>query len=79
MAGAWGGHWSHRVRAGEFLRGPLGARAPSLARGVPTPSLDLRRTPESHQKQPSASMWLAHLGPGCKQLAYVAANPQKPQ
>ena len=58
--------------------GAIGAQAPALARGVPTPSLDPRRTPASLDKRPSASMALGHQGPGCGQLAYVAANPQTP-
>ena len=51
---------------------------PSLARGVPTPSPDPRRTPASRHKRPTSSMDLGHMGPGCEQLAYVAANPQTP-
>ena len=58
--------------------GAIGAQAPALARGVPTPSLDPRRTPASLDKRPSASMALGHQGPGWGQLAYVAANPQTP-
>ena len=78
MAGAWGGHWSHGGQGWGFCRGSLGAQASSLARGVPTPSLDPRRTPASSDKRPSASMGLGNKGPGCEQLAYVAANPQTP-
>ena len=44
------------ARAGDYPGGSLGAQAPSLAGGVPTPSLDPRRTPASRDKQPSASM-----------------------
>ena len=78
MAGAWGGHWSHGGQGCGFCRGSLGAQASSLARGVPTPSLDPRRTPASSDRRPSASMGLGNKGPGCEQLAYVAANPQTP-
>ena len=78
MAGAWGGHWSHGGQGWGFCRGSLGAQASSLARGVPTPSLDPRRTPASSDRRPSASMGLGLKGPGCEQLAYVAANPQTP-
>ena len=78
MAGAWGGHWSHGGQGWGFCRGSLGAQASSLARGVPAPSLDPRRTPASSDKRPSASMGLGNRGPGCEQLAYVAANPQTP-
>ena len=66
------------ARAGDYPGGSLGAQAPSLAGGVPTPSLDPRRTPASRDKQPSASMGLGHQGPGCEQLACGAANPQTP-
>ena len=58
--------------------GPLGAQVPSLARGVPTPSLVPRRTHASLDKRLSASMGLGHMEPGCEQLASVAANPQTP-
>ena len=64
--------------AGDFAGGSLGAQAPSLARGVPTPSLDPRRTPASRDKRPSASTGLGHKGPWGEQRAYVAANPQTP-
>ena len=67
----WGQGWG-------FCRGSLGAQASSLARGGPTPSLDPRRTPASSDRRPSASMGLGNKGPGCEQLAYVAANPQPP-
>ena len=67
------------ARAGDFLGGSLGAQVPSLARGVPTPSLDPRRAPASRDKRPCASRGLGHMGPGCEQLAYLAANPQTPQ
>ena len=60
--------------ARDFAGGSLGAQAPSLARGVPTPSLDPRRTPASSDKRHSASMGLGNKGPGCEQLAYVAAT-----
>ena len=63
---------------GDFARGSLGAQAPTLARGVPTPSLDPRRTPASCDKRPSASTGLGHKGPWGEQRAYVAANPQTP-
>ena len=63
---------------GEFAGGSLGAQAPSLARGLPTPSLDPRRTPASRDKRPSASTGLGHKGPWGEQRAYVAANPQTP-
>ena len=66
------------ARAGDYPGGSLGAQAPSLAGGVPTPSLDPRRTPASRDKQPYASMGLGHQGPGCEQLACGAANPQTP-
>ena len=78
MAGAWGGHWSHGGQGWGFCPGSLGAQPSSLARGVPTPTLDPRRTPASSDKRPSASMGLGNKGPGCEQLAYVAANPQTP-
>ena len=38
-AGVWGSLWNQGVRAWDFARGPLGAQVPSLARGLPTPSL----------------------------------------
>ena len=66
------------ARAGHFPGCSLGSRVPSLARGVPTPSPDPRRTPASRHKRPTSSMELGHMGPGCEQLAYVAANPQTP-
>ena len=66
------------ARAGDVPVGSLGAQAPSLAQGVPMPSLDPRRTPASCDKQPSASMGLGPLWPGCEQLASVVANPQTP-
>ena len=61
-----------------FPRGSLGAQAPSVARRVPTPCLDPRRTPAYPDKQPSASMGLGHMGPGCEQLAYVTGKPADP-
>ena len=66
------------ARAGHFPGCSLGSQAPSLARGVPTPSPDPRRTPASRPKRPTSSMELGHRGPGCEQLAPVAANPQTP-
>ena len=78
MAGAWGGHWSHGDRGWGFCWGISRGPGPSLARGVPTPSLDPRRTPASRDKRPSASMGLGHKGPWGEQRAYVAANPQTP-
>ena len=66
------------ARAGHFPGCSLGSQAPSLARGVPTPSLHPRRTPASRHKRPNSSMEPGHMGPGCEQLAYVAANPQTP-
>ena len=66
------------ARAGHFPGCSLGSRVPSLARGVPTPSLDPRRTPASRHKRPTSSREHGHRGPGCEQLAYVAANPQTP-
>ena len=66
------------ARAGHFPGCSLGSRVPSLARGVPTPSLEPRRTPASRHKRPTSSREHGHRGPGCEQLAYVAANPQTP-
>ena len=66
------------ARAGDFPGGSLGAQAPSLAQGVPTSSLDPRRTPASRDRRPPASMGRGHMGPGCEQLANFAANPQTP-
>ena len=77
-AGVWGSLWNQGVRAWDFAGGPLGAQVPSLARGVPTPSLDPRRTHASRHKRPSASLGLGHMGKGCQQLASMAANPQTP-
>ena len=77
-AGVWGSLWSQGVRTGDFAGGPLGAQVPSLARGVPTPSLDPRRTHASPYKRPSHSMGLGHMAKGCEELASVAANPQTP-
>ena len=57
------------------LSGPRRSLSPL---GVPTPSLEPRRTPASRDKRPSASMGLGNKGPGCEKLAYVAANPQTP-
>ena len=79
MAGARGCHRSLLGQNWGFPRGSLGAQAPSVARRVPMPCLDPRRTPASPNKQPSASMGLGHMGPGCEQLAYVTANPQTPR
>ena len=78
MVGARGGNGSLCGQASVSPRGSLGSQAPSLARGVPTPSPDPRRTPASRHKRPTSSMELGHMGPGCQQLAYVAANPQTP-
>ena len=78
MAGAWEATGATGARLGDFPGGSLGAQAPSLARGVPMSSLDPHRTPASRDKRPSAFMGLRHMGPGCEQLAYVAANPQTP-
>ena len=78
MVGARGGNGGLCGQASDSPRGSLGSQAPSLARGVPTPSPDPRRTPASRHKRPTSSMELGHMGPGCEQLAYVAANPQTP-
>ena len=78
MAGAFGSPWSHWGRAGDFPGDSLGAQALSVSRGVPTPSLDPRRTPASRDKRPSASKGPGHTGPGCEQLADLAAKPQTP-
>ena len=77
-AGVWGSLWSQGVRPGDFAGGPLGAQVPSLARGVPSPSLVPRRTHASLDKRLSASMGLGHMEPGCEQLASVDPNPQTP-
>ena len=66
------------ARAGHFPGCSLGSRVPSLARGVPTPSLEPRRTPASRHKRPNSSMEPGHMGPGCEQQAYVAGNTQTP-
>ena len=66
------------ARAGHFPGCSLGSQAPSLTRGVPTPSPDPRRTPASRHKRPTSSMELGHMGPGCEQQAYVAGNTQTP-
>ena len=65
-------------RAGEFPGGSLVVQVPSLARGVPTPFLNHRRTPASRDKRPCASKGLGHMGRGCQYTAYVEANPQTP-
>ena len=72
--------WSPSLSCAQCLCGVgvlLGnvAPVPSIAWGVPTPSLDPRRTPTSRDKRPSASIGLGGMGEGCEQMAYVRADP----
>ena len=78
MAGACGSHWSHGGQGWEYSQRLSKGQATSLTLGVPIAHPDPRRTPASRDKPPSVSMGLGHMGPGSKQLAYVAANPQTP-
>ena len=75
MAGAFGSPWSHWGQGWGFPGDSLGAQALSVSRGVPTLSLDPRRTPASRDKRPSASIGLGVKGEGCEQMAYVRADP----
>ena len=55
-------------------RVPGALSRPGSAHADPDP----RRTSASRHKRPTSSTELGHMGPGCEQLAYVAANPQNP-